>query len=397
MDNHVTKNHSRTIVFNIINGAAIQLDGLHALSDAGAGQDLMHLTPTRDSELIANGVALTPFPILPASTELTRQGLLDNGGISPAVLTRGLLKYLSDLGYNIEFCSYNLGVPLPKAGHSNWISRCKHFGGEDAQTNDVVEQHLLPELLNQAKSGHISVLAECGVGGTTFSTLWLRLLTKQQISPAGSTKDKVKLAKKALLLNQLEREYRAVQAKLKPDQDGDSQPEFCAQTLLANSRFHDQVQQALYQLLNLWPSHLKLPQLAGGMMFVAPVLAVLRLRTDLTGAIDTTRWVLDGEGQAESVLTHLPAQWQLNLNRVNLSHSKFNCLQIFEQGIVVEGCGFGGLMVLAESLNVSSQQIVQALESACETHFRQFSSQTCSDKNRQVQSITPSISLESQV
>jgi NaMN:DMB phosphoribosyltransferase len=368
LDDHAVEiSQSKVIVFNMLNAAATQLPELHELSDAGAGQNLMHLTPTRDSELIANGHALTPFPVVPKSSALTRNGLLDNGGISPAVLSRGLLNYLAELGYKIEFRSYNFGVTKPLDGQSHWISHCTHLGGVDAVSADLIEQHLLPDLIQQSERGCISLLAECGVGGTTFSTLWLRLLTGLDISPAGSTNDRLKLAKKNLLIRQLEQECRCLQAN------------FNGAQLLTNPRFHDEIQHAIYQLLCQWPDNLSLPHFAGGMMFVAPLLAVMQQRPTLNGSIYTTRWVLnaDGRGEALSVLDFLPASWPLSVNQVDFSTSQYSCLQVFEQGAVVEGCGLGGLLVLIEQLTGEDvdhkEKIIAALERACEQHLAQFS------------------------
>ncbi|USD39383.1 hypothetical protein [Ferrimonas sp. SCSIO 43195] len=347
-----------TIAFNILNGAATQLPQLHQLSDAGAGQNLMHLTPTRDSELIANGSALTPFPSPPQPTPLTAKGLLDNGGISPAVLTRGMLNRLHQAGHNIEFRSYNFQVQCPQPGSSDWFADCQHHGGLEADCGDLIQQRLLPDLTAQAERGCISILAECGVGGTTFSTLWLRLLTGLTLSPAGSTKDADKLAQKARLLAQLEQEYRRAHAQ------------FDVEALLASPQFHDQIQRALYGLLCHWPASLPVPHLAGGMMFVAPLIAAARVRPDLRGRVDTTRWVVAADGQ--SVLSHLPADWRLGLHQTDFGLSDFDCLNRYEQGLVVEGCGLGGVLVLAEELGLDANDIITTLEQACTRHQSQF-------------------------
>ncbi|TKB50278.1 hypothetical protein FCL40_03700 [Ferrimonas sediminicola] len=349
---------SHTIVFNILNGAATQLPELHNLSDAGAGKDLMHLTPTRDSELICSGRALTPLTVAPPATPLTARGLLGNGGISPAVLTRGLLRGLAKRGYRVAFRSFNFGVARPQPGHSDWYDSAEHYGGFDASPDQLIEQALLPELTRQARSGHLSVLAECGVGGTTFSTLWLRLLTGLTLTPAGSTKDSAKLARKQQLLSQLQREYRQ------------QRQGFCADTLLGNPRFHDAIQRAVYRLLRHWPQDLPLPRLAGGMMFVAPLLAAHRARPDLTGSVDTTRWVTAGEGQA--VLAHLPEGWRLRLNCTDFNRSPHRCLNLYEQGLVVEGCGLGGCLVLAEQLGLDQDEIIGTLNRAVTEHMNQF-------------------------
>ncbi|CAM4454071.1 hypothetical protein [Shewanella livingstonensis] len=362
----VTSDNRKVIVFNILNAAATQLEELHGISDAGAGKNLMHLTPTRDSEFISTGAHQTPLTTLPNPTQLTLQGLLANGGISPAVLTRSLLAYFNSLGYVIKFRSYNFGVLKPTGKPSDWINCCVHYGGENAADSDQTRMHLQRELQQQAISGHISVVAECGVGGTTFSTLWLRLLTGLTISPAGSTKDSNKLAKKSAILRDLELEYRLLQSDFNPE------------TLLSNPRFHDEIQAAIYTLMSHWPANLRLPRFAGGMMFVAPLIAALQ-RNDaamtnkmpMQGNIDTTRWVCGDGVDIAPVLRLLPSSWTFRVNRTHFAKSRFSCLQVFEQGIVVEGCGFGGLLVLAEELGITQENIISVLENACEQHIKQ--------------------------
>ncbi|WP_282109559.1 hypothetical protein [Shewanella algicola] len=356
----------KVIVFNILNAAATQLDELHGVSDAGAGKDLMHLTPTRDSEYIATGSHQTPLTMMPTPTERTLQGLLDNGGISPAVLSRSLLKYFNDIGYKIKFRSYNFGVKKPTGKSSQWIDCCRHYGGENTLQRDETSMQLQRELQQQANSGNISIVAECGVGGTTFSTLWIRLLTGIAISPAGSTKDKSKLEKKSRLLDQLEQEYRLIHTDFNPH------------TLLSKQRFHDEIQAAIYQLMSKWPSKLPLPRFAGGMMFVAPIIAALQSKDvdmkhkrTIPGHIDTTRWLIGDGVQIAPVLNLLPASWTCRVNQSHFGHSRYSCLQVFEQGIVVEGCGFGGLLVLAEELGITQDTILDILENACEKHMKQ--------------------------
>ncbi|WP_108946608.1 hypothetical protein [Shewanella halifaxensis] len=349
----------KTICFNILNGAATQLPGLHQLSDAGVGQNLMHLTPTRDTELIICGQSQTILP----NVNLSSNGLLPNRGISPAVLTRGLLKMFHNAGYRIEFNSFNFNVPIPLlAEHESaqeWLSVNRHFGGVNCEPQQLVSKHLLPTLTEQAKRGCISILAECGVGGTTFSTFWLRLLTGLRLSPAGSTIDKQKLASKSKVLAEIELLY------------SQKNPSFNLDTILADSRFHDDIQKAVCLIIQQWPNELPLPHFAGGMMFVAPLLAS-REANHLQQAVNisTTRWVLQGDGI--HVLNHFTTDDQIIANSTNFNSAKYECLNVYEQGIVVEGCGLGGCLVIAESLGFSEQQIIKSLEQAVESHLAHF-------------------------
>lgn len=348
-------NKMKTICFNILNGAATQLPSLHQLSDAGVGQNLMHLTPTRDTELIVCGQSQTPLP----GIQLRGNGLLANRGVSPAVLTRGLLRMFNQAGYQIEFNSFNFNVPKPQVTEQDWLSVNQHFGGINSDAEQLVSEHLLPILISQAERGCISVLAECGVGGTTFSTFWLRLLTGLRLSPAGSTLDKDKLASKSQILAEIEQQYLA------------QNQQFDLDAILANSLFHDDIQQAICALIRQWPSSLALPHFAGGMMFVAPLLASRRAKhLNQAVKISTTRWVLQGDGF--HVLNHFDADDDINANATSFNASKLECLNVYEQGIVVEGCGLGGCLVIAEGLGWNEQQIIAALEKAVEIHINHF-------------------------
>ncbi|GIU48495.1 hypothetical protein [Shewanella sp. KT0246] len=350
----------KTICFNILNCAATQLPGLHELSDAGAGYNLMHFTPTRDSEIIANGYATTVLPTNSLATKGADKydGLLSNGGISPAVLSHGLLTLLDNHGYNIEFHSFNFNVSQPQVQAETWLTQ-SHHGGRDIDATELIETQFIPTLIDQAQRGCISVLSECGVGGTTFSTLWLRLLTGLDLSPAGSTKDPKKLAIKQQLLSELENLYR---------QNGE---QFSEQRLLANPLFHDPIQLAIIKLCQQWPTALPLPIFAGGMMFVAPLMAARDTTKELQPTvIHTTRWVLNGDG--ERVLAQLDSKDTVITHNTNFNLSSLSCLQCYEHGLVVEGCGLGGLLVLSEALNIDEQSIITALEKAVHDYQRPF-------------------------
>lgn len=350
----------KTICFNILNGAATQLPSLHQLSDAGVGQNLMHLTPTRDTELIVCGQSQTPLP----GIQLSGNGLLPNRGVSPAVLTRGLLRMFHQAGYQIEFNSFNFNVPKPQvtealAPEQEWLTVNQHFGGINSNGEQLVSEHLLPILTSQAERGCISILAECGVGGTTFSTFWLRLLTGLRLSPAGSTVDKDKLASKSQILADIEQQYLAQNQQFELD------------TILANSLFHDDIQKAICALVRQWPSSLPLPHFAGGMMFVAPLLASRKAKhLNQAVKISTTRWVLQGDGF--HVLQHFKNEDEIQANATSFNASTFECLNVYEQGIVVEGCGLGGCLVIAEALGWNEQQIIASLEQAVQCHLNHF-------------------------
>ncbi|WP_153914559.1 hypothetical protein [Shewanella sp. TC10] len=342
-----------TIVFNIINCAATQLPQLHELSDAGAGKGMMQLTPPRDSELMTQGSDAAVYRYGSFNS-----GLLTNGGISPAVLTLGLMRLLHQHGYHIEFRSYNFGTQKPNDGCGDWLSHCQHFGGEKANVSELVENQLVPDLQKQARQGHISILAECGVGGTTFATLWLRLLTGLKLSPAGSTKVETKLTRKELLIAELEKEYRSQFWSFEPEK------------LLTNNRYHDPLQFALYRTFQSWPTCLPRPIVAGGMMMMAPLVASQINKISLPAYIATTRWVMADATISKLIPAILPPGYQVKLHRSSYAKSRHACLRVFEEGLVVEGCGLGGMMVLAEQLIGSQDKILEALENAVDLHIQ---------------------------
>lgn len=364
----------KTICFNILNSAATHLPKLHQLSDAGAGKDLMHLTPTRDTELIVYGQPLTPLP----STTQNNNGLLSNRGVSPAVLSRGLLQMFYNAGYQIEFNSFNFNVAIPKIiskvmpkiiqkvtpkifsqTQQNWLSVNQHVGGLAIDCQAMIKDQLLPTLIAQAERDCISIVAECGVGGTTFSTLWLRLLTGQQLTPLGSTQDRQKLSHKAAILAQLEADYLT------------SGTDFRLTELLENPTFHDEIQQAVCTLVRCWPRHLALPHFAGGMIFVAPLLAARKEKWfDQPITLITTPWALKGDGQ--HILKWLSKNDNLQTSTTDFNQSQLHCLNVYEQGHVVEGCGLGGTLVLAERLGWRENEIIAALELAVREYLSHF-------------------------
>ncbi|MBY6019725.1 hypothetical protein KUW04_18280 [Halomonas denitrificans] len=348
----------KRLSFTIINTVA-RLPELHRLSDAGAGANLMHLTPARDSEIIAYGEARTSVPA-PRPGTLPAQGLLSNGGISPAVLVHGLLKGLSQHGVEVHFASFNIGVPAPKSvGQTpSPLASVRHFGGESATAEQLLPT-LLDHMLQQTRRGATSILSECGVGGTTFSTLWLRGLTGLPLSPAGSTQCPQKLAHKAALLAQLE------QAHLSQG--------FALHRALATPGAHDPLQKVLCELVSRWPDSTPLPRFGGGMMLLAPLMACEQAGTLSQSAhIDTTRWAVAGD--AQQLLPRLADRIHIHSHHTQFGDSRHACLHRYEQGEVVEGCGLGALLVQLESLPLPDGTLMGWLDEAVDAHLQRFES-----------------------
>ncbi|PSW05975.1 hypothetical protein [Photobacterium lipolyticum] len=330
------------IIFN----AAAPLPELHQISDAGVGENLMQLTPTRDAELIACGRANTTL-----GGQLSASPVVGSQSVTPAILVHGVLRALQAQGCKIRLHCYQLGLEqLPDFSGSVLdeivCHRCDI--GEEAS---LIHQQLLPELARQAKAGEGHVIAECGVGGTTFATLWLRRWLDQSITLAGSTKDPEKLAIKEKILAQLGQEFAHFPCDV--------------HQFLQNHQASDPVQRALSALLMTPCSDnttLEL-KLAGGMMFVAPLLAIGADAIKHRLKISMTRWVLEGN-DAQAVLSKLPSAYTVTPSTTDFGRSSYRALHLYEQGYVVEGCGLGGCLVLAEQCGLSQQQIMDSLDAA---------------------------------
>lgn len=333
------------INFIIFNSVA-PLPELHQISDAGAGKNLMQLTPTRDAELIACGRANTTL-----DGQLSGSPVIGSQSVTPAILVHGVLRAMQTQGLKVRLHCYQLGLEqLPDFSGSVLDEIVCHQCdiGDEAE---LIRQQLLPELARQASAAERHVVAECGVGGTTFATLWLRRWLDQSITLAGSTKDPEKLAIKEQILAHLGQQFAHFPCDV--------------QHFLQNNQASDPVQRALSALL-MTPCEDNTPlelKLAGGMMFVAPLLAIGPDAIQHRLQISTTRWVLDGK-DAQVVLSKLPPAYRVIPSTTDFGLSLYRALHLYEQGYVVEGCGLGGSLVLAEQSGLSQQQIIDSLDAA---------------------------------
>lgn len=330
------------IIFN----AVAPLPDLHRVSDAGAGENLMQLTPTRDAELIACGQANTPL-----NGEFSPSPVAGSESVSPAILVHGLLKALQRQGLKVRLHCYQLGLEQqPDFSGSALDDIVCHFclpGEEDR----LVRQQLLPELVRQYHASEEHMIAECGVGGTTFATLWLRHWLTNEITLAGSTMAPEKLMMKAKTIEQLMDQFSSFPRNVN--------------TFIQHQQASDPVQRAMCALL-MTQSHDKTVlelNLAGGMMFIAPLLAIGIDDIQHHLQIATTRWVLEGTN-ARKVLSNLPSSIEVVPSVTDFNQSSYRALHLYEQGYVVEGCGLGGSLVFAEQLGLSQQQIIECLDTA---------------------------------
>lgn len=330
------------VIFN----ALAPLPELDQISDAGAGKNLMMLTPIRDAEFIACGRANSVI-----DGQLTHSPVVGSQSVTPAILVHGLFRALQQRGYKIRLHCYQLGLQQAPDFTGSIvddivIKKCKI--GDEA---DLIKEHLLPELTRQVRFKELHIIAECGVGGTTFATLWLRHWLDNSLTLPGSTKDALKLARKAKIIAQLQQQF----AHFPQD----------VQLFLDDHQASDPVQRALCALLlNTCDKNNSLQlRLAGGMMFIAPLLAIQTEKIKHKLQIATTRWVLTGV-DAQQVIAQLPASYPIRTPITDFRLSAYYALHLYEQGYVVEGCGLGGCLQLAEQLGLSQQQIINSLDAA---------------------------------
>ncbi|WP_067516446.1 hypothetical protein [Endozoicomonas ascidiicola] len=351
------------IYFSMINAVA-DLPELHNLSDAGAGLGLMGYTPANNTEMIVTGRDITPLPgIIP-------QPLLTNNAITPALLVHSLLQLLRRNGYEVHMRVYNIDLPvtpdLPPSLHQldsvqQWHCDCD---GIEALINEV----MLPNLQQEANGNNISLIGECGVGSTLFSSLWFSLLMGEEVPVSGSTKASHKLEYKRQVINKLRREVLG------------SGITSSTESLLSQSGWHDSFQKTVSGLLQglMAQDHANPVWLAGGLMFVAPWL--MHCHQNLQRLAEyrqrfqqvTTRWVYTDTGQAQSLLTFIKDNIEIRTPVVNFSESRHPCVELYEQGLVVEGCGLGGCLYLAEYLGFSSEQIIAVIDEFVDEHFSLF-------------------------
>ena len=324
--------------FVTLNGVA-PIKDLHLVSDAGAGKGLMQYHPTRDTELIVCGRANTRLngAYLPSP-------VLGNGSVTPAILVHGILRALQQRGFKIRLHCYQLGLDnLPDFTGCKLddvvIHQCE-LGEEKA----LMQSQLIPELKRQATSGEKHLIAESGIGGTTFATLWLKRWLGKEIMFSGSTKDPDKLSRKEQTIKQL-----LMMSEVQPVD---------ASHFSTDLQLSDPVQRATCALLG---AELKELVLAGGTMMFAPAIAMDNEISIENLKIATTRWIFDSP-DASYAASKLRKQCGVLTPNVNFNHSRFAALNKYEQGYVVEGCGLGASLVFAEELGMSGEEIINSLD-----------------------------------
>ncbi|SHO56346.1 hypothetical protein VQ7734_02115 [Vibrio quintilis] len=325
----------------ILLNAVAPVPALHQISDAGEGAGLMQLHPTRDTEHIACGQANTPLHGEFRPSPVTSIGL-----VTPAILVHGLLRALQEKGWRIRLHCYQLGLEsTPDLTGCQLDEVVVHHcqTGEEAR---LMQRELIPELKRQSDAGEAHLIAESGIGGTTFATLWLRRWVAPSLWFAGSTTDPQKLAIKSKLLDALQNQS----ASMPRDVNHYRQ----------NHGFSDPVQRACCALLE---STCPALHFAGGVMLFAPVIAMQGRILVKDISVSTTRWVLDAD-DAKKAAAALPEHCGLMTPVISFLRSQFEAIRRYERGDIIEGCGLGGCLVFAEQQGMREQEITESMDRA---------------------------------
>ncbi|CAM3607349.1 hypothetical protein VA7868_03532 [Vibrio aerogenes CECT 7868] len=314
---------------------------LHQISDAGEGAGLMQLHPTRDTEQIACGHANTRL-----NGEYRPSPVTGNGLVTPAILVHGLFQALRKKGFRIRLHCYQLGLD-----NTPDLTGCKldevvvHHcqTGEEAR---LMQDELIPELKRQAEAGEAHLIAESGIGGTTFATLWLRRWLDLSLWFSGSTTDPQKLAIKSRLLESLWNQSSGLPSDVN--------------CFRQDHGLSDPVQRACCTLLE---TALPSLNLAGGVMMFAPVIAMHGHTAVKELSLLTTKWVLDSR-DARIAAASLPDNCIFTTSKASFLHSQYPAIRMYEQGYIIEGCGLGACLVFAEQHGLSEQEIIDSLDRA---------------------------------
>ncbi|MEI6859166.1 MAG: hypothetical protein V5788_05170 [Shewanella sp.] len=319
---------------------------LHQISDAGAGEGLMLLHPTRDTELIACGKANTLL-----NGQYLPSPVLDNGSVTPAILVHGIFKALQEQGHKIRLHCYQLGLDSKPDFSGCEVDEVVTYYCETGQEAKLIQNTLVPELRRQSLKGEKHLIAESGIGGTTFATLWLQRWINSKLWFAGSTKDKKKLAMKRLVLSQLIE--KTAQLPLRASAYTDS------------NVFSDPVQRACCALL---ANDLEQVNFAGGAMIFAPVIAMGEGIKVINVSVATTRWVFESP-DSRVVAEALPNNCEIRIPKVEFYQSKYHAIRMYEDGYVIEGCGLGAILEFAEQQGIQNSALVASLDKAVAPWF----------------------------
>lgn len=332
----------RWLNFITLNSVA-PIKNLHQISDAGAGEGLMQLHPTRDTELIACGQANTLL-----NGESFPSPVLGNGSVTPAILVHGIFRALQQKGFKIRLHCYQLGLDNDPNFNGCQLDEVVVHHCELGEEAALIQKVLVPEIRRQADNGEAHLIAESGIGGTTFATLWLRRWVNKELWFAGSTKDADKLNVKKQIIEALS--HQTAELPLSADE------------YVNSLDFSDPIQRACCSLLEADLSSLNF---AGGAMIFAPLIAKQGETNTKALSVATTRWVFDSE-HTRMVANVLPDNCTLHIPKVEFHQSNFEAIRMYENGYVIEGCGLGACLDFAERHGIENKQLVNSLDNVVE-------------------------------
>lgn len=316
---------------------------IEGISAAGATASSRRYTAVADAEFLVNGVSALPrYPLPPLSV-----------GISPTFITRAVVETLQ-----LPVYIFNAGLPVtpsvPVIDLQGKPARCLSTGNAMSltQVKHLYQQGLMwgKKLARENPDSYL-ILSECVVGGTTTALGVLRALgingMVNSSHPVCNHDQKEKIVQEGLQRANLPPSATALDIV---GAVGDPMQVFVAGMALSASGYQGVM-------------------LAGGTQMLAVLALMQRLvRDGVTGAdfdniiVATTRWVAEDTTGDTVALAHMVADIPLCATQLNFSNSIYPSLQAYEQGFVKEGVGAGGSAVASHLLQLSSSELMIAVE-----------------------------------
>lgn len=351
-----------------------------AISEAGK-PGLQHFTPVLDLEHLLYGKTVSDLPAEVSTSLYT-------GAFSPMVATRRLLQHFQARGWQVKLYLYNLaGLPYDyELAPNPDFEICDYYTLEEAPSRSYAGLHPVHEVIEQdirtiaSLTAHNvlakrtpedhHVFAECVPGGTATANLLLNLaLADETVQTASSATDPAILANRTELIDSLtssarhdiagfiatpRTHYNAPPAQWGPRLHSHVKRSYC-----------DYFQLFMLHLMELTPAFLKpfreYPHitLAGGVQMLAPLVYTLAAQREDVGVSElnetydlvTTPYVFAHPLNTAHGFFQPYRFGFLNCRAATLPHfysTDAEGWQKYDQGFAKEGCGFGGLLYLAQ-------------------------------------------------
>ena len=371
------------IHFHLIN-SSLELTDQYEISGAGKFKQQAY-TPLFDTEFLLYGRMISEVSGIGPKISIH----LENGSVSPALITRALLRYFQEIGHEVRIYIRNFGlvvnpkidltisnfnvrqknIPLPLRDILRAFIEIQHH---DALLESAVEFVDLWSL----EQDDIHIIAECVPGGTTTAEIMLNyFLNKTHNLPASTSSHKVRETKTEIV--------KTIVALFKED-FGDIEDRNKAFLLAHADYFQHWLTLTLTKLFEHKFTHSterKIIQpriwLGGGCMMAAPLVALKNLLSSkvivsnqLSASIHTTPWImLDKGNDSNEILTKSIWPFRSYCNHsLSLSSSKYSQIKLLSK--VKEGVGMGAVLDFAQSeLKMSNNQIVEVLDKELELYL----------------------------